>query len=82
MTTTNVSTDSTTVTAPQGVKPPRAIKLGVDVHWREYVVVGGRKRGQTLLFAPGGLGPRHARPHGLAVTIQLAKATGDESDWW
>lgn len=39
MITTNVSTESTTVTAPQGVKPPRAIKLGVDVHWREYVVV-------------------------------------------
>ena len=25
--------------APQGVKPHRLIKLGVDVHWREYVVV-------------------------------------------
>jgi transposase len=26
-------------TAPQGPKPYRLIKLGVDVHWREYVVV-------------------------------------------
>ncbi len=25
--------------APQGVKPHRLIKLGVDVHWREHVVV-------------------------------------------
>ena len=25
--------------APQGVKPHRLIKLGVDVHWRDYVVV-------------------------------------------
>lgn len=24
--------------APQGVKPHRLIKLGVDVHWREHVV--------------------------------------------
>lgn len=28
-----------TAIAPQGVKPHRLIKLGVDVHWREYVVV-------------------------------------------
>lgn len=28
-----------TATAPQGVKPHRQIKLGVDVHWRQYVVV-------------------------------------------
>jgi transposase len=27
------------VAAPQGVKPHRLIKLGVDVHWRQYVVV-------------------------------------------
>jgi hypothetical protein len=26
-------------TAPQGPKPYRLIKLGIDVHWREYVVV-------------------------------------------
>lgn len=26
-------------TAPQGIKPHRLIKLGVDVHWREHVVV-------------------------------------------
>ena len=26
-------------TVAQGVKPHRVIKLGVDVHWREYVVV-------------------------------------------
>ena len=25
--------------APQGEKPHRLIKLGVDVHWRDYVVV-------------------------------------------
>jgi len=25
--------------APQGLKPHRLIKLGVDVHWREHVVV-------------------------------------------
>lgn len=28
-----------TATAPQGPKPHRVIKLGVDVHWKEYVVV-------------------------------------------
>jgi transposase len=28
-----------TAAAPQGVKPHRVIKLGVDVHWREHVVV-------------------------------------------
>ena len=28
-----------TAAAPQGVKPHRLIKLGVDVHWREHVVV-------------------------------------------
>jgi transposase len=28
-----------TAAAPQGVKPYRLIKLGVDVHWRQYVVV-------------------------------------------
>ena len=28
-----------TATAVQGVKPHRLIKLGVDVHWREHVVV-------------------------------------------
>jgi len=37
--TTNDSQNSATATAPQGVKPYRRIKLGVDVHWREYVVV-------------------------------------------
>ena len=33
------TTTSPTATAPQGVKPHRLIKLGVDVHWREHVVV-------------------------------------------
>jgi len=28
-----------TATAVQSVKPHRVIKLGVDVHWREHVVV-------------------------------------------
>jgi hypothetical protein len=28
-----------TATAPQGVKPYRLIKLGVDVHWLQHVVV-------------------------------------------
>jgi hypothetical protein len=37
--TTNDSQSTTTATAPQGVKPHRLIKLGVDVHWRQYVVV-------------------------------------------
>jgi hypothetical protein len=37
--TTNDSQTTTTATAPQGVKPHRQIKLGVDVHWRQYVVV-------------------------------------------
>ena len=33
------TTTSPTATAPQGGKPHRLIKLGVDVHWREHVVV-------------------------------------------
>ena len=37
--TTNDSQNRETTTAPQGVKPYRVIKLGVDVHWREQVVV-------------------------------------------
>jgi transposase len=31
-------TSSASQAAPQGIKPHRLIKLGVDVHWREYVV--------------------------------------------
>jgi len=38
MTTNNTETTAT-ATAPQGAKPHRLIKLGVDVHWRQYVVV-------------------------------------------
>ena len=30
---------TSTAAAPQGPKPHRVIKLGVDVHWKEYVVV-------------------------------------------
>jgi transposase len=37
--TTNDTQTTATATAPQGVKPHRLIKLGVDVHWREHVVV-------------------------------------------
>src|SRR5437773_7624526 len=37
--TTNDAQTTATTTAPQGVKPHRLIKLGVDVHWRQYVVV-------------------------------------------
>lgn len=36
---TNDTEITPTATAPQGVKPYRRIKLGVDVHWRQYVVV-------------------------------------------
>jgi hypothetical protein len=36
---TNKTETTATATAPQGVKPHRLIKLGVDVHWRQYVVV-------------------------------------------
>jgi len=36
---TNDTQITATATAPQGVKPHRQIKLGVDVHWRQYVVV-------------------------------------------
>jgi hypothetical protein len=36
---TNDAETTPTATAPQGVKPHRVIKLGVDVHWRQYVVV-------------------------------------------
>ncbi len=35
----NAPQTTATATAPQGVKPHRLIKLGVDVHWRQYVVV-------------------------------------------
>jgi transposase len=37
--TTNEPETTPTATASQGVKPHRQIKLGVDVHWRQYVVV-------------------------------------------
>jgi transposase len=37
--TTNDTQPTATATATQGVKPHRQIKLGVDVHWRQYVVV-------------------------------------------
>ena len=37
--TTNDPQPTPSATAPQGVKPHRLIKLGVDVHWREQVVV-------------------------------------------
>jgi len=37
--TTNAPQNIPTTAAPQGVKPHRVIKLGVDVHWRQYVVV-------------------------------------------
>lgn len=36
---TNDTQPTPTATAPQGVKQHRLIKLGVDVHWRQYVVV-------------------------------------------
>src|SRR5687768_16656876 len=39
MMTTNDSQPTPSAAAPQGVKPYRVIKLGVDVHWREQVVV-------------------------------------------
>ncbi|MBI4621664.1 MAG: hypothetical protein HY736_00390 [Verrucomicrobia bacterium] len=38
--TTNAIQNTETKAAPQGEKPNRLNKLGVDVHWREYVVVG------------------------------------------
>lgn len=37
--TTNDIQETEAKSAPQGEKPHRLIKLGVDVHWREYVVV-------------------------------------------
>lgn len=37
--TTNALKKTETAAAPQGPKPHRVIKLGVDVHWRQYVVV-------------------------------------------
>ena len=37
--TTNDYQNTASQPAPQGVKPHRLIKLGVDVHWREQVVV-------------------------------------------
>ena len=39
MTTTNIQSDTANPTAPQGKKAHQLIKLGVDVHWREHVVV-------------------------------------------
>jgi hypothetical protein len=35
----NESSSDASQIAPQGVKPHRLMKLGVDVHWRDYVVV-------------------------------------------
>jgi len=39
MNTTNEANSTATAAAPQGIKPHRLIKLGVDVHWRQHVVV-------------------------------------------
>lgn len=36
---TNDIQNTATIAAPQGVKSHQRIKLGIDVHWREYVVV-------------------------------------------
>ena len=36
--TTKARQQTVTTAAPQGPKPHRVIKLGVDVHWRQYVV--------------------------------------------
>jgi hypothetical protein len=36
---TNHTETTATATAPPGVEPRRLIKLGVEVHWRQYVVV-------------------------------------------
>lgn len=36
---TNSAKQTTTAAAPQGLKPHRRIKLGIDVHWQQYTVV-------------------------------------------
>ena len=35
----NDNSTSASPVAPQGIKPHRLMKLGVDVHWRDYAVV-------------------------------------------
>lgn len=56
MMTTNDSQPTPSAAAPQGVKPHRVIKLGVDVHWREHVVVrqiDGSSPQPPQRFSPG-----------------------------
>ena len=53
--TTNDIQNTETKAAPQGVRPHRLIKPGVDVHWREYVVarqIGGASPQPPQRFAP------------------------------
>ena len=55
--TTNETQPIPTAAAPQGVKPYRLIKLGVDVHWKQYVVVrqiDGQSPQPPQKFSPEG----------------------------
>lgn len=55
--------------APQGVKPHRLIKLGVDVHLREYVVarqIDGAAPQPAQRFTPG-------LPNGVRLEWRLDK---------
>ena len=55
--TTNETQPIPTAAAPQGVKPYRLIKLGVDVHWKQYVVVrqiDGQSHQPPQKFSPEG----------------------------
>lgn len=60
-----------TATAPQGVKPYRLIKLGVDVHWRQYVVVRQIDGGSPQP-------PQHFGPEEFIAWAKKQTELGDE----
>ena len=76
--------------APQGVKPYRLIKLGVDVHWREHVVVrqiDGSSPQSAQRFSPEAF-VAWAKPKGSGVnsglfsSVQLKSTSGGFQRGW
>lgn len=77
--TTNDTQSSTTAAAPQGVKPHRLIKLGVDVHWRQYVVVrqiDGASPQPPQRFTPEGFVAWAKKQTQLADEVQCCYEAG------
>ncbi|HZL44848.1 MAG TPA: hypothetical protein VFC28_01360 [Opitutaceae bacterium] len=77
--TTNEPQPIPTVAAPQGVKPQRLIKLGVDLHWHQYVVVrqiDGTSPQPPQRFAPEAFVAWAAKQVALADAVQCCYEAG------